>query len=518
MLFRTSPVLAIGSFRQTLSQRLCLTTGSALLILAVLCATASAAAQRPAGACPIRDFPAPELCIRARLDTVKATYIVLLDASGSMRPRWGSVKSAVETFIKAVPDGDILDVRLFSTSVSRLNAPMTASPVLVAQLAQQVASLPAPSGERTDLGVALETALDAIASAPASQQHFVYILTDGAQDPAVGSGYPADGSGRWPELRKKALALKSSRPVSFALVRLTAQADSQKLLAGALPNPDIVPAVTSPQLRSWFDNEARSIAVRKLRLLIQSEGRLPALLDSTSNSITLGEAATVQRQQLRQATAAEVTERAVVTLEDGSSVTVAPAQLSNVSVTLETRAPDRAWYLPPQSGERMIFRTVPVRVRLSPADELGRIGIDASPQTDSLRIAIPVRTGGAAAVIGYWSAVIAGLTLITFAALRAKWAAHTALLRGRVRLEVPGRDDETIDFASIRSARYDVMSGAGRVIATLEATNFRGTTAIWLVPGPEPVRVGTNTLRKRTRVHAPVRLEHRDVVAHYFPN
>ncbi len=61
-------------------------------VVALLLPTGDIRAQRSTG-CAIRDIPAPELCARVRLDTVRATYIVLLDESGSMRPIGGIYRS-----------------------------------------------------------------------------------------------------------------------------------------------------------------------------------------------------------------------------------------------------------------------------------------------------------------------------------------------------------------------------------------------------------------------------------------
>lgn len=486
-----------------------------IALLAMFVGSGSLVAQTSAS-CRIPDFPAPELCARARLDTVRATYFVLLDESGSMRPIWAQVKSAVETFVRAVPDGDELDIRLFSGTVRRLNAPVPASPAIVTTWVRQVSSLPAPSGTHTDLGVAMESALDAIAAAPPSRQQFVYILTDGAQDPGPGSAFPAAGGGKWAALQQEAKALGATRPVSFAIVRLNEQADAQHLLADALPNPDIVPAITADQLRSWFSREARNIAVRKLRLLIAGERRSPALLDSSDMPINLGTASSAQRSQLRRTTDAALVEAPVLRLDDGATLMLGVATGQDVRV--ESTAPNRPWYWPPASSTGRVTRTVPVSVRFAPAAELGRIGIDAGPQADSMRVSIPITTGGVLSVIRYWATVLALLILVVFLLLKAKWATHTALITGRIRIEREGIPDELVEIGQMRTASYPLVSPSGRALGTLEAVNRRGRTALWIEPGADVVRLGPSQLMRRTRIHAPIRLAHPEVVIHYFPN
>src|SRR4029434_8814594 len=83
-------------------------------VACLACLATVAHGQSSAGPCADKDFPAPKLCQRARLDTLHASYLLLVDESGSMKPLWPAVRQALGEFSAAVPDGDDLEVRLFA--------------------------------------------------------------------------------------------------------------------------------------------------------------------------------------------------------------------------------------------------------------------------------------------------------------------------------------------------------------------------------------------------------------------
>src|SRR5690606_29112213 len=86
-------------------------------------AEAGASVPQAARECGIPEFPAPVLCARAGLDTLPASYLLLVDESGSMAPLWPAVRRALVEFALAVPAGDRLDVRSFAGGVrSRIAA------------------------------------------------------------------------------------------------------------------------------------------------------------------------------------------------------------------------------------------------------------------------------------------------------------------------------------------------------------------------------------------------------------
>ena len=434
-----------------------------------------------------------------------------------MSPIWRQVTRAVASFVQAVPDGDELDVRLFSGGVRRVNAPVPASPSVRASWSSQLVGLPSPSGARTDLGAALDQALSTIESAPPNRQHFIYLITDGAQDPSASSPYPVDGGGNWAQLRARASALASARPLSFAIVRLTSRADEQGLLSKTLPQADVVPAMSSAQLDSWFSRQARSIALRKLKLRIAEERRLPAFVDSVLSPVRLGSSFEIRRHQLRHTIDAILADSAVLILKDGGQVAMHPTTTGDSSARLTSTPAARAWYLPPSAGEAHINQSVPAHMRFEPAMELQRIGISGGPLEDSLQLVISITGPSWWRVIAYWMSVVLLIAGVFHFSRRALWSLHRPRLDGRVRFDRAGSPSETIDLASRDIIRFEIRAPSGPLIATLEARNERGRTAIWIVPDIQPVTFGGQPLRSSVRVRAVSRIEHSETTVFYFP-
>jgi len=187
----TSNLVDFTSLRATRRSR-----ALALSALAVITAACLYGFPREARAQTARDvcqrgFPAPTLCMRARLDTLRASYLVLIDESGSMRGRWPEVKGALSDFVSAIPDGDQLEIRAFAGSVRTLIPPTPASNRLRAGWVNQLASLPNPAGANTDLGLAAASINEQLRSVPADRLYFVFLMTDGQHDPQ--SPVPASG-------------------------------------------------------------------------------------------------------------------------------------------------------------------------------------------------------------------------------------------------------------------------------------------------------------------------------------
>ncbi len=483
----------------------------------LFCVPAIASAQ-PAAPCRIPDFPAPTLCARAGLDTLRASYLVLLDESGSMRPLWGTVRSALLTFLRAIPDGDDVDLRLFAGNSRRINVPVPFTSPVRDGLTRQVEQLGMPSGAHTDLGLAVEQALRVVAAAPVARQQFIYVITDGAHDPAPGSGFALDGSGRWDELAQTARALATARPISFAVLRLTAQADAQGFVSKSLPNADVVSVLSSAQLQAWFTREARSVALKKLQLRIADERRRPAFVDSALSAIVAGASVTSTRQALRPTVISRIESASTSVMSDGISVTVAATRsASDSTVLLETKSAPRAWYLPPSGTTRNINQTFPVQVTLEPRDELERIGVLPGPMVDSVRVVAFVNGLNIASVATYWGAVLLLLAGTAFGVRQAKWASHTPRFMGQIRMTRCGGDQELANLAALTDARFDWKSVSGELLAVLEARKERGRTALWAIPRSPGLTMNGRPLTKATRFRGTTRLECAGEELNYFP-
>src|SRR5215471_15804324 len=174
------------AFRLSSSRRAAFGLFAVAAVASVGCFARVAHGQNPIGPCADRDFPAPNLCQRARLDTLHASYLLLVDESGSMKPLWPAVRQALGEFSAAVPDGDDLEVRLFADCPHTLIPPTPASDRTRTAWQQQINGLGAPNGKNTNLGCAAEAIIEQLRSAPAGRLQFVFILTDGQHEPGAG--------------------------------------------------------------------------------------------------------------------------------------------------------------------------------------------------------------------------------------------------------------------------------------------------------------------------------------------
>ena len=458
-----------------------------ILIGAVLSVPLSAAAAQGRNQCRLPDFPAPILCARAGLDTVHASYLLLIDESGSMQPLWPSVRSALEEFASAIPEGDELDVRAFSGDVRSVIPPSMATPATRSSWQSRFRTLELPHGANTDLGAAARAALGAIASAPAQRIQFVFFLTDGRQDPAAGSPFSASWNSAWDSLAREAELVDASRPLSVGVVRLAVDADPT-LLRRVFQRASVTDAMGTAGLRSWFASVARDVGVRKLRVLIDRELRSPAWTVSADGTLSgTGSRAsehsiryTAQRRildaQLTDSTAA-LPSGALLRFESQ------PLPGSSIAGRVSITGPPCAWWKPPRSCISTETGDVPITARLQPSAELERIGIDPGPRPDSVRLALVIGSGGA--LPGYLYFPFCALVLAALVALfvRTKQTLHRPRLVGQlvVSLDGAGGSSEKVDFNKLATKRYSVCQRDGTELLRFEAKNERGRTVMYAV-------------------------------------
>lgn len=468
--------------------------GRVVRIVAISCVTAALAspslrAQSGAekGRCTIPGFPAPILCARAGLDTVHATYILLVDESGSMAPLWPAVKQALSEFAQAVPDGDELDIRLFSTSVRGLIAPVPANSQVRDAWRQSIQGVPAPRGGNTDLGRAAEAALTQVKSAPADRLQFIFFLTDGQQDPGPSSPFPAAWAGQWPQLATQGAMLLGSRPVTVAIVRLTAAAD-QSLLARAFPNAVVTDAIGPDALRNWFAHRSREVAVSKLTTLIRRELAQPIARIESNGPIVLHSKRLEQKdvgvKKRRQILTTISAEGSPVALSNGASITANSSLWSTDSSRLAITGPAHAPWVPPGGRPRTVDEQVVIRTRLEPAEELRRIGISPAERRDTLRVKLTLLTGGPLSAWLYYGMCVV-LAVAAFLMLRGvRRSAHRAFLDGRIIIRGTDRASagETHMLRGRELRTFTIEGTGGRELLRLEARNEKGRTVVYATP------------------------------------
>ena len=495
-------------------------------VASVGCLARIAHGQNSTGPCADTDFPARSLCQRARLDTLHASYLLLVDESGSMKPLWPAVRQALGEFSAAVPDGDDLEVRLFADCPHTLIPPTPASDRTRTAWQQQINGLGAPSGKSTNLGCAAEAVIEQLRSAPAERLQFVFILTDGQHEPGAGEAarkYPQTWGGNWPSLAPEGETVLRGRPVAVTLLRLNNDAD-RTFLSRVFPGLVVTDAIGPDALRSWFANARRRVSVSKLRLLVDRELKRPAWVITGNEEI----AAQAGRSNMHEVGVRPA--RSIVTTRlaapgpfpmpgggGGGGSIAFPEPLPSDSVgrtEVRITGGDCAWWRPPASCGRTAPGDVNLTTRLEPADELTRIGIDPGSRPDSARVDLAIANGGALPWYLYYPAVAVLVVLLAAGSIRAKWATHQPYLTGRVLVRLGGGDaditsvePQVVNFAHSRQRSYSITDPEGHELIRLEARNERGRTRLYASPGPEPVRVGGKRLATTQQVTRTTRFE-----------
>lgn len=499
-----------------------------LCALTVFVTARSGKAQSPeASTCGIREFPAPQLCARAGLDTVRARYVILVDESGSMRPLWPAVRQALATFAEAIPEGDELDVRAFSSDVRVLVPVAEASTVTRRSWAETMRTLPEPRGASTDLGAASAAALQSVRQAPASQVQFVFFLTDGRHQPAANSRFPiARTSNAWHELLSDAQAVRSGRPMAVSIVRLSAEADASVIQA---VYPDAVPTgvLDESALRQWFTNVVREAAVTKLVTMVRRELARPVVRLESANPLRLHSDRIVARdvvaRERRHIVRTVLVDSSAVSTSAGGRVVPSSSLWDGDSVSLRIAdAPRAIWVLPGSTRETLDER-IAVRTRLEPADELERIGIAAGPRSDSIALKLAT-LGGSRLNTPQYLLVALGLALLAvLGAVLAKWKLHRPYLFGRFIYRSNSTEPESstppaVDLSALRSDIHHVSSSDGQRLLTFVARSERGRTRIHVEPGLAGITMNGQRLASGTRVERNCRFETPKGEIQYFHN
>jgi hypothetical protein len=165
--------------------------------------------------------------------------LVVLDHSGSMRPFWADVRSALPEILAALPDGSWLSLQLFSDRAVTQIPDVQLSPGTRPLLMQQLASLAEPRRlAPTDIGMALRDAAMDIASAASSRRGvltFLFVISDGEHAPVPGSPYPTSGSfspliDRWAALEGDSRIRISSHIIPIGSGGLAGAAEFERVI------------------------------------------------------------------------------------------------------------------------------------------------------------------------------------------------------------------------------------------------------------------------------------------------
>ena len=465
--------------------------------------------------CRIPGFPAPTMCARAGLDTVHARYTILVDESGSMKPVWAAVKAALHDFVDGIPSGDELSLVAFSGTTRSVleRLPITNESRGSAQ--RSVDALPEPTGAATDLGSACSAAAREMRGADPSQLQLVFILTDGRHQPPPGSPYSNDlTSAAWRELSQSSVAAARERPASVWLVRLAPDADPAPIRT-VFPAAMVIDKIGASNLRQWFTNVTRDVAVEKLRTILRHELEQPAAeIESPeplrAYSDRVGEQ-DVRVTSFRRVVTTVPVDAVPISISSGGSLTLRPEPLASGSRTIGFTDVPHGLLSRPGSARRQVSEKVVVRTQLEPHEELGRIGIPSESRTDTLVLRMSVRGGGPLGGWAYYGAAALLTVLALGAANTMRKISHHAYLGGRVIVRSVSDSASSVPHA-LRDRKlktFTIPSTTGAQLVHLEARNENGRTAIVATPVAPDLTVAGRpfrtplTLTTKTTIHGP---------------
>lgn len=358
-----------------------------------------------------------------------ADYVVVVDTSGSMmrpQPIYPAVRAVYEVFTRAIGDADHLAVVTFDTSaVVRFNGRMDA-----ANRGAAASALPAEAkGARTDIGAALDAALERLERPDGAPVQTLIFLTDGVID-APGSGYRTRGSEAWRQLGQRAERVDAAHSLAVYGAGLGGGQTDIDAVRDVFPRAKIV-SLPSDQLAAFFAEAVQRAKVERLRLPVTQElSRNPVqavvtagvLSDTTELYLRFDSklphlGATVNLRGVTVSDAAG--QRLRSTLVGGPrTVTIGPGRSSDatsIRVEVPGLASDTRVGQVPESRDFIV--RVDATLEVEPANVLVKeLGIDAAPHLVGPDPVRAERLHG----IAYWMIGV-GLALLALVLLFLRW-------------------------------------------------------------------------------------------------
>lgn len=235
-------------------------------LLAMACLTALSAPAARAQAPPTKQ----EIFKRLGVDVEPADYVVLIDRSDSMAADglYSRVRTTLARFLAGTTRQDHVVVYTFSSfSVLRYEGPGGLPAAILDRIPTKTFD------GQTDIGKAIDTAVDALGRPEHAQVASVVMLTDGNHHPLASSKYTPDTDGpAWRVLAKQAEALASDgrTMVGYALP-LRNEANGAKLLSQVVPDTTVVDPSDVPDIGGFLDRAQQSIHVEKAKRLLAGD-------------------------------------------------------------------------------------------------------------------------------------------------------------------------------------------------------------------------------------------------------
>ncbi|MFG1903605.1 vWA domain-containing protein [Micromonospora carbonacea] len=408
----------------------------------------------------------PEVLRGLRVDTLPADYVVLLDVSASMQDGRRDLYADARAALRPLLDGLAPVDRLHLIAFAERPDPVFSGDI-GANGAGVLDRLPRRAeGQRTDIGAAIEAALQIVEQPGEAAPATVIMLTDGVQDPPPGSRYARSGDDAFADLRKRARAVEERRSVRALGVPLTGRTDVR--LLDEVFDDTVLMDLPPAQVGDYLGRVRDRIAVEKAAAYV-SRDRLAATITLEPPSVVVGDAPVDVVARIRSAaTRVPLTVRDLTVEVDGLRVTgtADPAQVTldpgapeqRVTVRLRPQALPGTWV----GGER----TTDGEVRLvgtvdSPwRDVIDRdLGLEFGPQPVTARAAGARTASG----IPVWLVIVAGLALVALAVLvvtlrRRRWKPMGG---GHLLVAEPGAAAPYRQLLSGRRVRFPAAHGRG---------------------------------------------------------
>lgn len=351
-----------------------------------------------------------------------ADYVVAVDTSGSMSQApaiYPAVRRAYASFVKAVGDQDHLSVITFDTSPT-----VQFNGRLGPHRADAEAALPRRArGAHTDIGAAVDAALERMGRADAATVQTLVFLTDGRIE-APDSPYAKKRSAAWKRLRSRADKLAATRSVAVYGAGLGGDSTDIAVLKDVFPRAQIVNLPTN-QLAAFFKEAVRRARVERLRVpvtrelernVVQAVVEPGELGDSTTLRVRfdsklphLGATINVRGIAVTDGNG----EPLQATLVGGPrSITVGPEHVSDpFDVRVEVPGLDHSLRVGQVEDARKLAVTVDATLEVEPAAVLAKeLGIDVGPQLVQADEATARRLHG----LAYWMIGALAIALALF--------------------------------------------------------------------------------------------------------
>ena len=205
-----------------------------------------------------------------KTEEARCDFVIMLDTSGSMRKNglFRQVTQSLAKFISVQQPGDYLSILAFDSHPRYLVIPQEVGEDTY-KLKQAILQLPEPTGQKTDIGAALERTISELNRPHNSNIQFVFFITDGKHEPPENSKYPTLTHANWELLRQKASRTLFDHSIQVTGLGLNQHTDIS-LLRKVFP--EAVPlTVDEKGLMSFFARLKAELKTRKLRLQVLDE-------------------------------------------------------------------------------------------------------------------------------------------------------------------------------------------------------------------------------------------------------